>query len=219
MVLETDISCYHIRFAVYLVRVINERVHVCHEVSCCQVSHWCMAHYLVIDLIMLTPASSGVNVTLIIHVERRWSFLVQGFHWMLFSILFIVMGEWMSKNKSNHFIHIHWLAIGEFNLKCNIIYWQDKPIPALPARLCKLIEAEWHIYASVNYISLVQIMTCRPGRRQAIICTNVGIVLIEPLWINFSEIFIQNWNIFIHEFVFESIICHSGSHLVLAWLC
>ena len=27
-----------------------------------------------------------------------------------------------------------------------------------------------------------------PGRRQAIIWTNAGILLIEPLWTNFSEI-------------------------------
>ena len=30
-----------------------------------------------------------------------------------------------------------------------------------------------------------------PGRRQAIICTNVGILLIEPLGTNFSEILIE----------------------------
>ena len=29
-----------------------------------------------------------------------------------------------------------------------------------------------------------------PGRRQAIICTNAGILLIGPLWTNFSEILI-----------------------------
>ena len=37
-----------------------------------------------------------------------------------------------------------------------------------------------------------------PGRRQAIICTNAGILLIEPLRTNFSEISIE-----IHTFSFK----------------
>ena len=38
-----------------------------------------------------------------------------------------------------------------------------------------------------------------PGRRQAIIWTNAGILLIEPLWTNFSEISIE-----IHTFSFKA---------------
>ena len=54
----------------------------------------------------------------------------------------------------------------------------------------KLIEAEWRIYASLIWPSLVQIMACR-RRRQAIIWTNAGILLIGPLGTNFSEIWIR----------------------------
>ena len=39
-----------------------------------------------------------------------------------------------------------------------------------------------------------------PGRRQAIIWTNAGLLLIRPLVINFSEIFIK-----VHQFLFEKI--------------
>ena len=45
----------------------------------------------------------------------------------------------------------------------------------MSAAMCWLIEAEWRIY----------------GRRQAIIWTNAGILLIEPLGKNFSEILIE----------------------------
>ena len=47
------------------------------------------------------------------------------------------------------------------------------------------------IYASVNLPSLVQIMVCRLVRGQAIISTNAGILLIEPLGTKFSEILIE----------------------------
>ena len=42
-----------------------------------------------------------------------------------------------------------------------------------------------------------------PGRRQAIIWTNAGILLIWPLGTNFNEIFIGNSNIFIQENALE----------------
>ena len=45
-----------------------------------------------------------------------------------------------------------------------------------------------------------------PGRRQAIIWPNAGILLIGPLGTNFSEIY-RNSNIFIQENVFESVFC------------
>ena len=52
-----------------------------------------------------------------------------------------------------------------------------------------LIEAEWCIYASVNFI-IGSDNGLSPGRRQAIICTIAGILLIRPLGTNFSEILI-----------------------------
>ena len=45
-----------------------------------------------------------------------------------------------------------------------------------------------------------------PGRRQAIIWTNAGILLIGPLGINFSEILFET-NIFIQENAFENAVC------------
>ena len=44
-----------------------------------------------------------------------------------------------------------------------------------------------------------------PGRRQAIIWTNAGILLIGPLGTNFSEISIEKEN------VFESVICEMAA--------
>ena len=44
-----------------------------------------------------------------------------------------------------------------------------------------LIEAEWRIYASVNYAIIGSDNGLSPGRRQAIIWTNAGILLIGSL--------------------------------------
>ena len=46
-----------------------------------------------------------------------------------------------------------------------------------------------------------------PERRQAIIWTNAGILLIEPLGTNFSEFFKRNSNIFTEENTFENVVC------------
>ena len=52
-----------------------------------------------------------------------------------------------------------------------------------------------------------------PGRRQAIIRTNAGILLIRPLGTNFSAFFSQNSNIFIQENVLESVVCEKAAIL------
>ena len=52
--------------------------------------------------------------------------------------------------------------------------------------LCYLIEAQWHIYASLNIIDSDNGLS--PGRCQAIIWTNTGILLILPLGTTLSEI-------------------------------
>ena len=46
-----------------------------------------------------------------------------------------------------------------------------------------------------------------PERRQDIIWTNAGILLIGPLGTNFSEILLKNSNIFIEENTFENVVC------------
>ena len=57
-----------------------------------------------------------------------------------------------------------------------------------------------------------------PGRRQAIILTNAGILLIGPLGTNFNEISIE-----IHKFLFKKIYFKmssgKGGHLVSASMC
>ena len=50
-----------------------------------------------------------------------------------------------------------------------------------------------------------------PGRRQAIICTNAGILLIRPLGENFSEIFIGIQTFLIQENALENVVCQMAS--------
>ena len=47
------------------------------------------------------------------------------------------------------------------------------------------------IYVSANYTIIGSHNDLSPGRRQAIIWTNAGILLIEPLGTNFNEILIR----------------------------
>ena len=53
------------------------------------------------------------------------------------------------------------------------------------------MEAEWRIYASVNYTIMGSDNGLSPGRHQAIIWTKAGIFLIGPNGTNFSEIIIE----------------------------
>ena len=75
--------------------------------------------------------------------------------------------------------------------------------------ICLLIEAEWRIYASVNKPPLLVMADngLAPDRRQAIIWTNAGILLMAPLGTNFSEILIEIGPIFIQENAFENVVC------------
>ena len=52
-----------------------------------------------------------------------------------------------------------------------------------------------------------------PGRRQAIIWTNAGILLIWPLETKFSEFFYRNSSIFIQENALENVVCQMASIL------
>ena len=52
-----------------------------------------------------------------------------------------------------------------------------------------------------------------PGRRQAIIWTNAGILLIGSSGTDFSEIFNQNFSIFLQEHAFESVVCEMAAIL------
>ena len=52
----------------------------------------------------------------------------------------------------------------------------------------KLVEAGWRICAPVQHTNIGSDDGLSPGRHQAIICTNDGILLIRSLGTNFSEI-------------------------------
>ena len=67
--------------------------------------------------------------------------------------------------------------------------WKQNPI--WYAQCLKLIEAEWCMYASVNYTIIGSDNGLSPARRQAIIWANAGILLIGPFETNFGEILIE----------------------------
>ena len=79
-------------------------------------------------------------------------------------------------------------------------------------------EAEWRIYASVQHTTIASDNGLSPVRRQAIISSNAGILLIGPLGTNFSEILIK-----INTFSFKKCIwkCRqeNGGHFVSASMC
>ena len=55
----------------------------------------------------------------------------------------------------------------------------------------QLISTLCHIYASVNRVSIGSDNSLSPILCQSIICTNAGLLSIEPLEINFSEILMK----------------------------
>ena len=61
-----------------------------------------------------------------------------------------------------------------------------------------LTEAEWRIYASVNNTIIGSDNGLAPTRQQAIVWSNTRILIIEPLWTDFSEILIRS-----HTFSFK----------------
>ena len=56
-----------------------------------------------------------------------------------------------------------------------------------------------------------------PGRRQAIILTNAGILLIAPLGTNFNEILIEALTFYIQENVFKGVVCEMAAILQTAF--
>ena len=72
-------------------------------------------------------------------------------------------------------------------------------------RVTHICVGKLNIIASDNGLS--------PGRRQAIIWTNAGILLIEPLGTKFNEFFYRNSYIFIHENALENVVCEAASLL------
>ena len=75
--------------------------------------------------------------------------------------------------------------------------------------LQQYIEAELRKYALVNWATIGSDNGLSPGRRQAIIWTNAGILLIGPLWTNLGEILIEIiyfLYIFIHVNAFKNVV-------------
>ena len=76
-----------------------------------------------------------------------------------------------------------------------------------------MVVAKLTYWGRVTHICISKLTTIgtdnglSPGRRQAIICFNAGILLIGPLGTNFREIFNRNYNIVIQENAFESVVC------------
>ena len=67
--------------------------------------------------------------------------------------------------------------------------YQDQKISTQPEQR---IESVWRIYASANEASIIASENgLAPVRRQAIVQTNVGSLLIRPLGTNFRQILIE----------------------------
>ena len=74
-----------------------------------------------------------------------------------------------------------------------------------------------HIYIS-NLTIIGSDNGLSPERRQAIIWTSAGILLIEPLGTS-VKFFYSNSNIFIQENAFESVVLRDGGQFVPAAMC
>ena len=83
----------------------------------------------------------------------------------------------------SHYLSQYWLIIGRILCHSSLTHW---------GRVTHICVIELTIIGSDNGLS--------PGRRQAIICSNAGILLIGPLGTNFSEILIE-----IHTFSFKKL--------------
>ena len=93
-------------------------------------------------------------------------------------------------------------------------------VTVMKSLLYQIIEAEWHIYASVNQPSLVQTMPCPLAGGKPLSKKNAGILLIGHLWTNFSEIYLnRNLYIFVQENAFENVVRTIGRHFVSASMC
>ena len=101
---------------------------------------------------------------------------------------------WRRSGSLNQWWLVYWciyasLALNEFSS------WNMDDFLVWTFLFVNSFEPEWHIYASVNFPSLVQIMVCHlDGTKplhQAIIWTSAGILSIWPIGTNFSEISID----------------------------
>ena len=113
-------------------------------------------------------------------------------HLFLASLLF-EDGTWPARGPS--FPQHHCIR---FRLYYNINTAQ-KAFNPLPTDLFELLEAEWRIYSSATQDIIGSDNGMSPGRCQAIIWSNAGIMSIGPLGTNFSEIFIEIYTFILME--------------------
>ena len=97
-------------------------------------------------------------------VQNKMTDNLQMTHWNAFS----------SKKNCEFRFEFHWNMFGSPTLDCDLTHW---------GRVMHKCVSKLTIIGSDNGLS--------PGRRQAIIWTNAGILLIGPLGTNFSEILIE----------------------------
>ena len=79
----------------------------------------------------------------------------------------------------------------------------------------RLPEAEWHIYASLNWVIIGSGNDLLPLLRQATTWANDDLLSIRPRGTKISDFLNRNQDIFVDETAFENI-CQSGGHLVSA---
>ena len=171
----------------------------------CQYSHenWHILplqnSYFDASVIFTTPAQPVPKISPKLHPRvKKWQFLERAIQW----------------NNSNNYNGIS-LIILSFPFSswfvCQKTSWLTLKRKAVDTMIH--IEAEWCICVSKLTI-IGSDNKLSPGRCQAIICTNAGIVLIGPLGTNLREILIE-----IHAFslkcIWKSRLQH-GDHFVLA---
>ena len=76
-----------------------------------------------------------------------------------------------------------------------------------------LIQAEWRIYASVQYTNISSYNGLSPVRRQAIIRTNVAILLIRPYGTYFNEILFKIQKFSFKEMHLKNVVCKMAAIL------
>ena len=85
----------------------------------------------------------------------------------------------------------------------------------MQAIIHQFVSSRGCIYESVNRVSIGSDNDLSPIRRQAIIYTNAGLLLIGTLGTDFSEILIKVRIFLIHENLSKTIVCE----MVAIWSC
>ena len=98
---------------------------------------------------------------------------------------------------------------------CSIAVHQNTLLHTWPQRR-KFVLTHWgrvtHIYVSKQTI-IGSDNGLSPGQRQAIIWTNVGILLIGPLGTNFSDILMEMYSFSFKNCFFPNVVCEMASIL------